>query len=156
MGVPNLWEVRAHIAFPTASLTHILQYSILRCSLLLCSSLCCRRLVTSRAIYWALISGPFSRFFVCLPSLNIGNSHWFYQAGAVHQYNHAGRGKSPELRTIYQRFTHLLDAPIIVVLVFDGPGRPELKRGKHRRSGEEHWLADEVRELADVRDHRAG
>lgn len=81
-------------------------------------------------------------------SLTLETSHWFYQAGAVHQHNHARQGKGPELRTIYQRFTHLAEAPVIVVLVLDGPDRPELKRGRQRKSNREHWLVDDVCDLA--------
>jgi holliday junction resolvase YEN1 len=39
-------------------------------------------------------------------------------------------GENPQLRTIMFRIVKLLNSPFLPLFVFDGPGRPEEKRGK--------------------------
>jgi Holliday junction resolvase YEN1 len=69
--------------------------------------------------------------------------------GHVHQPNHAGRGKNPELRTIFYRLAQLVKVPFAAVFVFDGPGRPSEKRGK-AVSSMTHWLVPDVWKLVEA------
>lgn len=50
-------------------------------------------------------------------------------------------GENPELRTLFNRLTRLLGMFIIPVFVFDGPLRPNSKRGR-QVSSTAHWLTD--------------
>ncbi|KAF8920006.1 hypothetical protein CPB85DRAFT_737374 [Mucidula mucida] len=57
--------------------------------------------------------------------LGIDASIWFFHA------EYGKEGENPELRTLFFRCAQLLRAPIIPLFIFDGPKRPEFKRGKH-------------------------
>ncbi|KAI8972546.1 hypothetical protein BD414DRAFT_499894 [Trametes punicea] len=56
------------------------------------------------------------------------------------------RGENPELRTLFFRCTRLMSAPFLPLFVFDGPKRPDLKRGK-RVTGKNHWLVQGMQEI---------
>lgn len=47
-------------------------------------------------------------------------SAWMHSVCAVFHTNHAGAGKSPELRTLFFRLVTLLKLPLHAVFVFDG------------------------------------
>ncbi|KAI0087645.1 hypothetical protein BDY19DRAFT_954743 [Irpex rosettiformis] len=56
--------------------------------------------------------------------IGIDASIWFVHA------EYGKEGENPELRTIFFRLTRLLQVPFLPLFVFDGPLRPEMKRGK--------------------------
>ncbi|KAI0687609.1 hypothetical protein BC835DRAFT_402214 [Cytidiella melzeri] len=56
--------------------------------------------------------------------IGIDASIWFVHA------EYGKEGENPELRTIFFRLTKLLQVPFLPLFVFDGPLRPEMKRGK--------------------------
>lgn len=56
--------------------------------------------------------------------LGIDASLWLFHA------RQGQDGSNPELRTLFFRLCRLLALPILPLFVFDGPGRPSLKRGK--------------------------
>lgn len=49
-------------------------------------------------------------------------------------------GQNAVLQGLFWRLSHLLSIPVAVVFVFDGPNRPEVKRGKVVR-GTPHWMS---------------
>ena len=65
--------------------------------------------------------------------VGIDASIWFYHA------TYGREGENPELRTLFFRCTRLMTMPFLPLFVFDGPKRPEIKRGK-RVSGKNHWV----------------
>ncbi|KAI0946138.1 hypothetical protein AcV7_010189 [Taiwanofungus camphoratus] len=65
--------------------------------------------------------------------VGIDASIWFYHA------TYGREGENPELRTLFFRCTRLMSMPFLPLFVFDGPKRPEVKRGK-RISGKDHWM----------------
>ncbi|KAJ7901209.1 PIN domain-like protein [Mycena olivaceomarginata] len=52
-----------------------------------------------------------------------------YQADRALTYGNTIQGPNPQLRILFYRIAYLLTFPIRVVFVFDGPARPEIKRG---------------------------
>ncbi|KAG1890215.1 PIN domain-like protein [Suillus subluteus] len=67
---------------------------------------------------------------------------------AVFQFNHAGAGKSPELRTLFFRLGTLLKLPLHVVFVFDGLKRlPE--KGRMVRNSP-HWLTCDFQRMLEL------
>lgn len=56
--------------------------------------------------------------------LGIDASIWFFHA------DYGKEGENPELRTLFFRCKTLLESTIIPLFIFDGPKRPEFKRGK--------------------------
>ena len=77
-------------------------------------------------------------------------SIWIYQTIAVyHNPDHVSSGANPELRTLFYKLAHLLNSCIVPVFVFDGPGRPRIKRNRFVRQGR-HWLMDDLCELIDA------
>lgn len=65
---------------------------------------------------------------------------------SIFQVGHPGSGENPELRIIFRRLVRLLGALVKVVFVFDGPGRPLIKRNKNV-SLRPHWLTPKTQEL---------
>ncbi|KAJ7882730.1 hypothetical protein B0H14DRAFT_2565125, partial [Mycena olivaceomarginata] len=57
------------------------------------------------------------------------NVIWMYQADRALTYGNTIQGPNPQLRILFYRIAYLLTFPIRVVFVFDGPARPEIKRG---------------------------
>ncbi|CDO75460.1 hypothetical protein BN946_scf184823.g14 [Trametes cinnabarina] len=72
--------------------------------------------------------------------VGIDASIWFYHA------NYGREGENPELRTLFFRCTRLMSAPFLPLFVFDGPKRPDIKRGK-RVTGKNHWLVQGMQEI---------
>lgn len=73
----------------------------------------------------------------------IAQSIWFFHALSTHSTeNH-------ELQLIFFRMARLLRHPCNILFVFDGPGRPLIKRG-HARSQRFHWLEESSKRLADA------
>ncbi len=56
----------------------------------------------------------------------------------VHSAN-GKEGENPELRTILFKCTKLMRKPFLPLFVFDGPYRPDVKRGKHINKAA-HWM----------------
>ncbi|KAI0031029.1 PIN domain-like protein, partial [Vararia minispora EC-137] len=75
--------------------------------------------------------------------IGIDASIWFYHAA------HGREGENPELRTIFFRFTRLLEMPFLPLFVFDGPKRPKVKRGK-RISQEQHWMINGMKAMIEA------
>lgn len=59
---------------------------------------------------------------------------------------HPLTGENPELRTLFHRLAHYLKYGIVLIFIFDGPGRPSMKRGKHVIP-KPHWLTQGFQEL---------
>ncbi|KAI0717721.1 PIN domain-like protein, partial [Cerioporus squamosus] len=72
--------------------------------------------------------------------VGIDASIWFYHA------TYGREGENPELRTLFFRCTRLMTMPFLPLFVFDGPKRPEIKRGK-RVSGKNHWMVQGMQEI---------
>ncbi|KAH9834404.1 uncharacterized protein C8Q71DRAFT_725004 [Rhodofomes roseus] len=72
--------------------------------------------------------------------VGIDASIWFYHAA------YGREGENPELRTLFFKCTRLMSAPFLPLFVFDGPKRPEVKRGK-RISGKNHWMIQGMQEI---------
>ncbi|KAJ7802203.1 PIN domain-like protein, partial [Mycena olivaceomarginata] len=51
------------------------------------------------------------------------------------------------LKTLFYKLCNLQHAPVTAVLVFDGPGRPEVKRGTRRAVNTPLWLTVPLKEL---------
>ncbi|KIJ05098.1 hypothetical protein PAXINDRAFT_122459, partial [Paxillus involutus ATCC 200175] len=84
-----------------------------------------------------------------LLTIGVDASTWMHSVCSVFRYNHAGSGPSPELRTLFYRLAAVLAMPVHAFFVFDGHGRPSVKRGK-RTNGKPHWLSRGFQELLDA------
>ncbi|KAG2110242.1 PIN domain-like protein, partial [Suillus discolor] len=85
---------------------------------------------------------------VKLVKIGIDASAWMHSVCAVFQFNHAGAGKSPELRTLFFRLVTLLKLPLHVVFVFDGLKRlPE--KGRMVRNSP-HWLTHDFQDMLEL------
>lgn len=72
--------------------------------------------------------------------VGIDASIWFYHS------KWGKEGENPELRTLFFRCCRqLFDKPFLPVFVFDGPLRPEEKRGKRISRETKHWLVDSMK-----------
>ncbi|KAI0632888.1 hypothetical protein C8Q77DRAFT_1158338 [Trametes polyzona] len=72
--------------------------------------------------------------------IGIDASIWFYHA------TYGREGENPELRTLFFRCTRLMTMPFLPLFVFDGPKRPDIKRGK-RITGKNHWMVQGMQEI---------
>ncbi|KAG2028915.1 PIN domain-like protein [Suillus americanus] len=79
-----------------------------------------------------------SQWKVKLFKIGIDASAWMHSMCAVFQFNHAGAGKLPELRTLFFRLGILLKLPLHVVFVFDG--LKHLPEKGHVVQNSPHWL----------------
>lgn len=70
------------------------------------------------------------------------------QAEAVgnRRARHSHFGASPELRIILHQLFVMGSFPMDIVFMFDGPNRPEIKRGK-KVSPLPHWLTEQTHDL---------
>ncbi|KAG1832588.1 PIN domain-like protein, partial [Suillus subalutaceus] len=75
-------------------------------------------------------------------------SAWMHSVCAVFRMNHAGAGKSPELRTLFFRLGTLLKLPLHAVFVFDGLRRLPDKGRKVRSSP--HWLTHDFQRMLEL------
>ncbi|KAJ7826599.1 PIN domain-like protein [Mycena olivaceomarginata] len=83
----------------------------------------------------------------CRPIImGIDASIWMYQASNAIIFSNAQPGPNPQLRLLFYRTAALLALPARAVFVFDGPHRPEFKRGT-RVLTNGHWLTSAFREL---------
>ncbi|KAF9533156.1 hypothetical protein CPB83DRAFT_880296 [Crepidotus variabilis] len=100
----------------------------------------------SRTIKKQDINGPASIY----PVLGIDASIWMHETQAIfHNRHHSSMGKNPELRTLLFRLCGLLEMTNKPVFVFDGPERPERKRG-HKVIKTNHWIAVEFRKFIEA------
>jgi Holliday junction resolvase YEN1 len=56
-------------------------------------------------------------------------------------------GENPQLRTILFRIVKLINSPFLPLFVFDGPGRPNEKRGKKVQKCREPALVEGIKRL---------
>ncbi|KAJ7664883.1 PIN domain-like protein [Mycena rosella] len=73
-------------------------------------------------------------------------SIWMYQVDRAITYTNARAGPNPQLRALFYRLAALLELPIRVVFVFDGPARPIIKRNT-RVNTNGHWLTAQFQAL---------
>ena len=66
-------------------------------------------------------------------------SIWLVQCCAVFRYAHHNAGENPEMRALFYRLCRLFRLHAVVVFVFDGTQRAEVKRGKKVKKTP-HWL----------------
>lgn len=59
---------------------------------------------------------------------------------------HSQAGENPELRAFFYQLCEFSKAPITLVFVFDGPGRPSIKRGKKVKT-KPLWLIEHVKKV---------
>jgi Holliday junction resolvase YEN1 len=64
-------------------------------------------------------------------------------------HHHSQMGENPELRLLFYRLSNILKMAMIPVFVFDGSGRPSVKRGK-KVSALPHWMTERFREFIDA------
>lgn len=86
---------------------------------------------------------PCSRHADCSPASF--SSIWFKLCQRPFVHDHAKHGENPELRTLFYKLAEL---PIAVVFIFDGPERPETKRGT-KVIDSEHWMIPHLKKMAD-------
>ncbi|KAF5365299.1 hypothetical protein D9758_005473 [Tetrapyrgos nigripes] len=81
--------------------------------------------------------------------IGVDSSLWFYsiQHALVVQGHHAQLGSNPELANVFYKLCFFRELPIILVLVFDGPSRPCIKRSK-RVGATAHWMTQPFKDLA--------
>ncbi|TFY70815.1 hypothetical protein EVG20_g2183 [Dentipellis fragilis] len=75
--------------------------------------------------------------------VGIDASIWFFHAA------YGREGENPELRTLFFRCARLMSMPFLPLFVFDGPRRPNIKRGK-RITGKDHWLVNGMKEIIEA------
>ncbi|KAL0952086.1 hypothetical protein HGRIS_008722 [Hohenbuehelia grisea] len=75
--------------------------------------------------------------------VGIDASIWFFHA------NWGKEGENPELRTLFFRCATLLHAPFLPLFVFDGPKRPDFKRGK-RINTTAHKLTNGMKQIIEA------
>ncbi|KAF8868453.1 PIN domain-like protein [Gymnopilus junonius] len=71
-------------------------------------------------------------------------SGWVYRACYRHSCT-----KNPELATLFARCSRLVQLAVNPLFIFDGPGRPRRKRGKHVR-GNPHWIECDFKKMLDA------
>lgn len=76
------------------------------------------------------------------------DSSWMHSVCAIFRINHAGAGKSPELRTLFFRLGNLLKLPLHTIFVFDGLDRLPDKGRKARNSP--HWLTRDFQRMVEL------
>ncbi|KAF7979241.1 hypothetical protein HWV62_43214 [Athelia sp. TMB] len=73
-------------------------------------------------------------------SIAMPSSVWFEELQHATGLNiSVNTGQNAVLQGLFWRLCHLLSMPVAAVFVFDGPGRPDVKRGKNVR-GTPHWM----------------
>lgn len=75
--------------------------------------------------------------------VGIDASIWFVHA------EYGKEGENPELRTIFFRLARLLQVPFLPLFVFDGPLRPEMKRGK-LIDMKPNWMIEGMKTMIDA------
>jgi Holliday junction resolvase YEN1 len=76
--------------------------------------------------------------------IGIDTSIWFFHAEGGKE------GENPHLRTLFFRCCTLMHAPFLPVFVFDGPHRPQFKRGQRINRARENALTTTVKEMIDA------
>lgn len=69
------------------------------------------------------------------------HSQWFYICTAAmnHHGGHANQGEHPELQIFFSKLLRLSQLPVHLIFVFDGNGKPAVKRGT-QVINREHFL----------------
>lgn len=74
--------------------------------------------------------------------VGIDASIWFFHSGF------SKGGENPELRMLFFRCCRqILAQNFLPVFVFDGPFRPDFKRGKAVFTASTHWLVDSIKDM---------
>jgi holliday junction resolvase YEN1 len=73
-------------------------------------------------------------------------SIWLVECQIPFRRHHAQHGANPELRTLFFRLARYLQFPVTLIFIFDGEGRPPVKRGK-KVIKTDHWLSTRVQEM---------
>ncbi|KAJ7767356.1 PIN domain-like protein [Mycena olivaceomarginata] len=129
MGIPDLWKVLASFANPS-HLTMVVGTT----------SDCGESFPATSSLMTGFVGNSTeARGY----RVGIDASGWIYRT----LYRH-GSTKSPELVALFSRCSRLFRLPFIPVFVFDGPGRPSLKRGKLVK-GNDHWLVQPFQQMLD-------
>ncbi|KAG2029815.1 hypothetical protein BDR03DRAFT_987512 [Suillus americanus] len=89
-----------------------------------------------------------SQWKVKLFKIGIDASAWMHSMCAVFQFNHAGAGKLPELRTLFFWLGILLKLPLHVVFVFDG--LKHLPEKGHVVQNSPHWLTCDFQHMLEL------
>jgi holliday junction resolvase YEN1 len=76
--------------------------------------------------------------------VGIDASLWYF-----HAENSTDAGSNPELRLLAFRCFKLLGDGLIPLFMFDGPERPEIKRGNRKGKKGQHWLNRDFTNLLD-------
>lgn len=71
-----------------------------------------------------------SSLFFSLSLHKVPYSIWLSECERVFSPRHQYAGRNAPLRTLFYRLGHFASLPLIPVFVFDGPHRPDNKRGK--------------------------
>ncbi len=136
MGVPGLWDVSLCLPPPAYS-THLnILIAISHIQVL-------RPAGEVRSLTHLSVKEGFEANSAGKRGLRVGidASIWFYHATTVGR-----QGENPEIRTLFFRCTRLMSLPFLPLFVFDGPKRPEIKRGR-RISGKNHWMVQGMQEI---------
>ena len=75
--------------------------------------------------------------------IGIDASIWFVHA------TYGQKGENPELRTLFFRLARLLKLPFLPLFVFDGPMRPDVKRGKSINK-QPHWMIEGMKTIVEA------
>jgi len=75
--------------------------------------------------------------------LGIDTSIWFFHA------EYGREGENPELRTLFFRCATLMHTTFLPIFVFDGPKRPDVKRGK-RINRTSHKLIPGMKQIVEA------
>ena len=75
--------------------------------------------------------------------IGIDASIWFFHAA------YGRDGENPELRTLFFRCARLMNTPFLPLFVFDGPKRPNVKRGK-KINKDAHWMVSGMKNIIEA------
>jgi Holliday junction resolvase YEN1 len=67
------------------------------------------------------------------------HSIWYFLCTAPFAVGHSNWGENPELLTFFNKLLRFSQLPVHVIFVFDGQGRPAVKRGA-KVINREHFL----------------
>lgn len=130
MGVAGLWDVR-NLLFSRETTHHALQ--ILRPAAR-------TRSLTELSVTEGFEANPNG---VRGYRIGIDASIWFFHA------EYGREGENPVLRTLFFRCATLMHSPFLPVFVFDGPKRPDVKRGK-KINKTSHKLIPGMKQIVDA------
>lgn len=131
MGVAGLWDV---------SNAFILQLSLTKARFKVLRPVAKTRSLTDLAIKEGFEANPDGKRGF---RLGIDASIWFFHA------EYGREGENPVLRTLFFRCATLLHTTFLPIFVFDGPKRPDIKRGK-KINRTSHKLIPGMKQIIDA------